>query len=284
MRAQRSEVLSGKWMRSSMLDLADGSPWQIEGEDEGGSKIASVLRDVMMLRPSTKSCRRLSITTDFGKTVSKGLSGTEVVVPSIGTTGISLADILAQATRAVCLDVQSKRGLLVHGALMERDGDLGAVLTGPSGVGKTTASRRIQPPWRSLSDDLTLVICDVQGRYWAHPWPTWSCFEDGGPGGSWDVGYAIPLGAIFFLSRAAEDSFEPLGPGRAACMLLETADQAFYRLSRLDNDASSHRLQRFENACIMVKTVPCFILNLSPTGTFWDQMDTAIGPCGGRFD
>jgi SynChlorMet cassette protein ScmC len=260
-----------------MLDLADGSSWQIEGEDEGGSEIASVLREVMMLRPSTKSCRKLSITTDYGKTVSNGLSDTEVIVPSIGTAGISLADILAQATRTVCLDVQSRKGLLVHGALVERDDGLGAILTGPSGAGKTTASSRIQPPWRSLSDDLTLVICDVQGRYWAHPWPTWSCFEDGGPGGSWDVGYSIPLRAIFFLSRATEDSFEPLGSGRAACMLLETAEQAFYRFSWLDNDASGHRLQRFENACVMVRATPCFILNLSPTGTFWEQMNTAIG-------
>jgi SynChlorMet cassette protein ScmC len=258
------------------LALADGSTWQIQGEGEGGSEIASMLGDVMMLHPSNKPCRRLSITTDFRKCASKGLGCIEVVVPTIGINGVSLSDVLACATHAICLDVQSRNGLLIHGALAERKG-FGAILTGPSGVGKTTASKRIQPPWRSLSDDLTLVTCDDQGRYWAHPWPTWSRFDDGGLGGSWDVGYAIPLKALFFLSQAREDNFDLLGPGRAACMLLETAEQALYRLSRLDDDLSGHRLQRFENACVMVNAILCVVLYLSQTGTFWEQMDAAMG-------
>jgi hypothetical protein len=258
------------------LALADGSAWQIQGENEGGSEIASVIGDAMMLHPSNKPCRKLSITTDFRKGASKGPECVDAIVPFIGINGISFADVLAGATRSICLDVQSRKGLLIHGALAEREGGLGAILTGPSGVGKTTASERIQPPWRSLSDDLTLVTCDSLGEYWAHPWPTWSRFDEGGPGGCWDVGYAIPLKALFFLSQAREDNFKLLGPGQATCMLLETAEQALYRLSWLDDDLSAHRLQRFENACIMVKAVPCFVLYLSLTGTFWEQMDAAM--------
>lgn len=258
------------------LSLADGSAWQILGENDGGSKIASVLGDVMMLHPSNKPCRRLSITTDFRKGASRP-ECVDAIVPPIGINGISLADVLAGATRSIYLDVQSRKGLLIHGALAEREGGLGAILAGPSGIGKTTASERIQPPWRSLSDDLTLVTCDSQGRYWAHPWPTWSRFDEGGPGGCWDVGYAIPLKALFFLFQAREDNFELSGPGQAVCMLLEISEQALYRLSWLDDDLSGHRLQRFENACIMVKVVPCFVLYLSLTGAFWEQMDAAMG-------
>jgi hypothetical protein len=257
------------------LVLADGSAWQIHGEGEGGSEIASMLGNVMMLRPSDVPCRKLTLTTDFRKRDSKGPGSVEAILPPMGLNGISLADILAQATHNICLDVQSKKGLLIHGALAEREG-LGAILMGPSGIGKTTASKRIQIPWQSLSDDLTLVTCDVQGKYWAHPWPTWSHFDEGGPGGSWDVNYAIPLKALFFLSQAKKDDIELLGPGQAACMLLETAEQALYRLSRLDDDLSIHRLQRFENACIMVKAVPCFVLYLSLKGAFWEKMDAAV--------
>jgi hypothetical protein len=266
---------------NAMLSLSDGYSWLIQGEDDGGSEVASMLRDVMMLRPSNNPCPCcvLSVTTEIPKTGLNDRGSAKVVVPPIAS-GVSLADILAQATHTICMEVQSRSGLLIHGALAEREGGLGVILTGPSGVGKTTASKRIQRPWRSLSDDLTLVICDVQGRYWAHPWPTWSRFDDGGPGGSWNVPHAVPLNAIFFLSQADDDSFEPLGPGKAACMMLETAEQALYRLSWLDDNLSGHRLQRFENACKMARTTPSFVLNLSLTGTFWDQMDCAMRTLG----
>ena len=45
--------------------------------------------------------------------------------------------------------------------------------TGCSGSGGNNDS---WPPWRSLCDDATLVVRDASGRYWAHPWPTWSRF------------------------------------------------------------------------------------------------------------
>jgi hypothetical protein len=267
-----------KVAESFKLALADGSLWQIQGDDEKGSEIASMLSDVMKMNLYTfdEPCTRLSITTDFRKGASGEDGWVEAFVTPMGLNGVSLADVLAGATHKICLDVQSRKGLLIHGALVEREG-LGAILTGPSGVGKTTASNRIQPPWRSLSDDLTLVICDRQCRYWAHPWPTWSQFDKGGPGGSWNVPYAVPLMALFFLCQAETDNVELPGPGQAACMLLETTEQAHYRLSWLDNDPSSHRLQRFENACLMVKAVPCFILHLSLTGEFWEQMDAVMG-------
>ena len=102
----------------------------------------------------------------------------------------------------------------MHGALAEENG-IGVILAAPGGTGKTTASDRLPAPWRSLCDDTTLVVRDSQGKYWGHPWPTWSRFLEGGPGGTWEVQEAVPLRGVFFLSQAPEDLTEPLGPGHA---------------------------------------------------------------------
>jgi len=55
----------------------------------------------------------------------------------------------------------------MHGALVDYSGS-GFVRAGPGTVGKSTASRRLPLPWRSLCDDKTLVVRDRKGRFWAH--------------------------------------------------------------------------------------------------------------------
>ncbi len=98
-----------------------------------------------------------------------------------------LSQIVANAS-------EEKGGLLVHGALVERNGT-GVILAGPGGVGKTTASKRLPSTWRSLSDDTALIVKSPDGTYWAHPWPTWSRHRKGRQSGTWDVqAAAVPLG------------------------------------------------------------------------------------------
>jgi SynChlorMet cassette protein ScmC len=101
-------------------------------------------------------------------------------------------------------------GLLLHGALAERDGR-GVLLVGPPGMGKSTASGRLPPPWISHSDDATLVVRDQSGRYWAHPWPTWSRLMFGRGGGRWRTAKAVPLNAVFVLARGPNHGCEPVG-------------------------------------------------------------------------
>jgi SynChlorMet cassette protein ScmC len=147
-------------------------------------------------------------------------------------------------------------------------------------VGKTTASIRLSGPWHSLSDDITLVVCDDQGRYWGHPWPTWSFFwESINSGRKWDVSYAVPLKGLFFLAQSREDRAERIGAGQAVGMLLETAQQASSgRLDdkSLEGDMTAMNLQLFNNACIMAKSMKSFILNVSLNGQFWKEMDLAL--------
>ena len=64
-------------------------------------------------------------------------------------------------------------GLPLHGALVEHDGR-GVLLVGRSGVGKSTACRRLPPRWNALGDDLALAVRRPGGGFAVHPLPTWS--------------------------------------------------------------------------------------------------------------
>jgi SynChlorMet cassette protein ScmC len=177
----------------------------------------------------------------------------------------------------IALDVERQGGLLLHGALVERDGH-GVILAGPSGAGKTTATQRLSRPWRPLSDDATLVIRDKQGEYYAHPWPTWSRFLSGKPGGVWNVQDGVPLKGIFLLSQAQDDQIIPVNCAQAVCLLVESVEQASCMLSRgmnKDEERNLH-LNRFDNICALAQVVPYHFLHLSLTGCFWREIERVI--------
>ena len=174
-------------------------------------------------------------------------------------------------------EAQARGGVLIHGALAERDGS-GVILVAPGGTGKTTASNRLPAPWRSLCDDTTLVVRDPQGKYWAHPWPTWSRFLEGGPGGTWDVQYAVPVKGIFFLTQAIEDRMERVGPGQAVSLLGEFVRQvsAFMAPGLRQEELRALHLERFNNLCALTRVVPAYLLHISLTGAFWQEIEQAL--------
>lgn len=250
------------------LVLADGNEWLFVGEDASASAKISKLKMILQL----ESLMNLSCKISLG-TPRKGDNCKPWAKESL-----QLYDIFIQIMKIIRLDILARYGLFLHGALAEKNG-FGVILAGPSGVGKTTASIRLPSPWLSLSDDMTLVVRDNQGRYWGHPWPTWSFFwESNNSGRKWDVSHAVPLKGIFFLAQAREDRAERIGAGQATCMLLETAQQASCRLNdRSSNeDLKTMNLQLFNNACIMAKSTKSFILNISLNGQFWNEMDLAL--------
>jgi SynChlorMet cassette protein ScmC len=167
-------------------------------------------------------------------------------------------------------------GLLLHGALAVRDG-AGFILAGPSGVGKSTASRRLPLPWQSLSDDCVLVVRGPDGLYWAHPWPTWSLLRDNGPVKSWPVEQAVPLRALLFLQQAASDRAEPVATTPATALIMESA----YHLARVvvfTPDARANRTicARYLRAVwSLAAAVPAFRLQVSLTGQFWNEIERA---------
>jgi len=168
-------------------------------------------------------------------------------------------------------------GLLLHGALAQKD-SYGVLLVGPSGSGKTTASNRFPKTWKSLSDDSALVVRDASGNYWAHPWPTWSRFVRGGPGGTWDVQRSVPLKAAFLLKQCKEDRAERLKTSESVVPLLQSA-MNIARLIFKDREREVSQTiysQFLDNTCEFARSVPVFELNISLTGEFWNEIEGVI--------
>lgn len=304
------------------LSLADGTAYDIRPGDELASFVVMRLIEIMQLRPLACPARRLFVFSDSSRAGPGQVSGNLIfdLRAELAPTSPELVgsrppapdacdsppckgkDIISNVLSAVCqpdllvwhlmrlsqfiaLQGEHNGALLLHGALAEKQG-CGVILAGPGGVGKTTTSRRMRPPWCSLCDDTTLVVRDQGGSYWAHPWPTWSNFMFDGPGGTWDIQYAVPLLGIFFLAQAHNDELEPMGMGQATCLLTESVEQASRSIFRYlqKEEVRSLRMQRFDNICALAEAVSCYRLRLSLGGAFWQEMERALaGKWGGIY-
>ncbi len=294
-------IVAGHEIVSSFV-LADGTVWNIAAQDERASVILSNFSSASQLQPTAMPLtqplsgspemvrhgraewslhdrmQRLLVLVDTDKMAwaSPPVQHDASIICVVGPADDSrfLAWHLVRLSMTIVGHMEAKGGILLHGGLAEWEGS-GAILAGPGGVGKTTASLRLRPPWRSWSDDATLVVRDNDGVYWAHPWPTWSEFMCGGSGGSWNVQRAIPLKGIFFLGQAEEDTVALLGGGEAACRLIESAEQSSWPMWRGMDKAEirAFRLRRLDNACALAQSVPCYLLGISLTGAFWHAME-----------
>lgn len=276
------------------LVLADGSRWEIAAADgdEEATAIVSQLGCAMQL-PATPGASershegkrsRLLVQVDAHTAVADCYVPLASERDGVVTCILSPSDhwggpnvSLARLSLVIAREAQSRGGVLIHGALAERDG-IGVILAAPGGTGKTTASNRLQPPWRSLSDDTTLVVRDPHGTFWAHPWPTWSRFADGGPGGAWGVQNPVPVKGIFCLARAAADRVERVGPGQAVTLLGAFARQVstFMALGLRAEELRALHLERFDNLCALARVVPAHVLHISLTGAFWREIEQAL--------
>jgi hypothetical protein len=289
--------------------LADGSCWVIAAGDKQAASIVSQLSDAMQLR--VMSHLSSFIPAGFGTSnagvaepphhglVRRFLVVVDVHNPETSPTTCHTPLLLEDEGFVVCVlpsfiesdgdiqlirlslilaqDAQTRGGVLLHGALAEKDGN-GVILAAPGGTGKTTASSRLPAPWRSLCDDATLVVRDVQGNYWAHPWPTWSRFLWGRSRGAWDVQNAVPLKGIFFLSQAVEDRVESVGPGHGVSLLVECAEQPLQLMGPglSKEETRALHLERFNNLCDLARVVPTHVLHISLTGAFWQEIEQAL--------
>lgn len=283
------------------ITLADGMCWKIIADKPETESFVERLANVMMLRVSnfdgcqflvkvrdrcnlgstnsswedTRNSSFARLLSEYpwqGDPLQRGKS-ISYYFPQEDGNNTSMLPIM-QLSSLIALDAMSRGGMLVHGALIVRDG-MGVILAGPSGVGKTTACSRLPDTWRSLSDDTTLIVRDPSGDYWAHPWPTWSRFFFGGEGGSWDVGTSVQLKAICFLSQSSELDLVLLGEGEMACLSMDTVEQACIPITR---EISGEDLQKlntllFKNICQMVKTVSGCRLNLDLISPFYEWIE-----------
>ena len=180
---------------------------------------------------------------------------------------------MARLAAFLCLDAMTRGALLIHGALVELHGR-GTILAGPSGVGKSTACRRLPQPWKVLSDDTCLAVPTPAGDYMAHPWPTWSALTSGDRHTTWDVQRGTPLSGIGFLVRGNADQLEELPVLEALGSLLRVTEQGsiltLYGIRPAER--KEFRIQQFESASRMAPRMTCRKLTISLDGAFWDLL------------
>jgi SynChlorMet cassette protein ScmC len=286
-------------VRNRSLALADGCDWLLSATDECAQGVVERLGEIMQLHvgngartvPSLET-RQLVLTTsarphaldhsrpDAIRAVRRGETAQCDLELADANEDLLFAQIM-QLTTLFGAEAQIRGGALIHGALAARPNPqerTGILLTAPGGTGKTTASNRLPPSWISQCDDTTLIVRAADGEYWAHPWPTWSRFLWGGTGGSWPTQDAVRLCAIFFLEQAPLDQASPLGEGHAAASLVQSIEQASRLMVRgLDAPfARELRMEWFEVASALTRCHPCFHLQLTLTGPFWQEIERCL--------
>jgi SynChlorMet cassette protein ScmC len=272
------------------------SIWHIHPCDEGAAIVVKALADAMSLssgRPRKDQgkgdqyhqLRVWSAPDPCGLATTAGESEpVPCQVPSPENKDNLVSGMLSVA-EAILRAEQLRGGILIHGALAKTPPprENGILLAGPGHVGKTTASNRLPLPWSSLCDDATLVIRDGSGKYWAHPWPTWSRFfstpgGNPGPGGQWNVERRVPLQAIFFLAQAEEDRIVPISFTPALTYLMETVLQVSWPITIKMPSEKVKTLHQMQLAAAeaLVRTFPAYILHISLTGTFWKKIEETL--------
>jgi len=200
------------------------------------------------------------------------------IVCEIGNEGNHELDIIRMWT-SLCilyLGVLDSGGFPLHAALVEREGQ-GILLAGPGGSGKSTSCRRLPSPWRVWSDDQSLIVRDNQKGYLVHPTPTWSDYLYRRSAQTWKVEHHVPLTAIFFMEQAGSDELVPMGQGKAAVSInhssAEVCRPMWWNVSKEERKLKK---RIFDNSCQLARAIPAYILRVSLTGRFWEEMEKVL--------
>ena len=174
-------------------------------------------------------------------------------------------------------DMIQAGGGILHGGLALYHGR-GYLLTAPPGGGKTTALSRLPAPWQVLADDTSLVWPGPAGKFRGSPLPTWSVLlsrSEAIPAiERWQVGRAVDLAGVMLLRKARRERLSPLPPIQAAQHLY----RALSEHPRVVSNRTPFRLQLFHTACCLARAIPCWELELTRHGRFWDVLGEAL-PC-----
>jgi SynChlorMet cassette protein ScmC len=172
---------------------------------------------------------------------------------------------------------QKKGGLPLHAALVkvERQGILFAAA---GNTGKTTCCSRLPDYLKPLCDDETLIVRDSRKNYHAHPFPSWSDYLWDRHKNTWNVQHSVPLSAIFFLEQSEADKVIPVHMAQSTVLINESAKQVCQKFWRRLDGEEKRKLteQVFNNACEMAKTIPAYILRVSLSGRFWEEIEKVL--------
>lgn len=145
-------------------------------------------------------------------------------------------------------------GFLLHASSAVRKGKA-FLFSGVSEAGKTTMAR-LAPPDVALLTDETSYVRKVDGRYFAYGTPF--AGEFGEPGKN----ISAPIGALYLLKKAPENSIERIDSAEAIQRLLRNV-LFFARNADLVR-------QVFDSACAFVAAVPVYQLSFVPDQRVWE--------------
>jgi SynChlorMet cassette protein ScmC len=123
-----------------------------------------------------------------------------------------------------------------------------------------------------------LIVRDPKGRYFVHPFPTWSNFFGKGKTRTWNVQEYISLSAIFFIKKGEKDEVIPMGRGEAAARMYQAAEQVYLRnwMYFSAEEARGEKGKLFASACRIAQTIPAFTLHVSLQGQFWKEVERVL--------
>ncbi|MBN1996272.1 SynChlorMet cassette protein ScmC [candidate division KSB1 bacterium] len=169
-------------------------------------------------------------------------------------------------------------GIPVHGALI-RKGNKGYILIGKSGAGKTTCCRRLPGNWMAMADDEILVVKTPDGRYYAHPFPTWSDYYlNRNLRPTWDVQQAVPVSALFFLQQDKTDSVHVLPAQNAVIYITDSVMEICHKFWHRADKLLQRRMRCMvlDNVCALCRGIPAFTLQTTITGEFWREIESVV--------
>ena len=123
-----------------------------------------------------------------------------------------------------------------------------------------------------------MIVRDSMGRYFVHPFPTWSNFFWRRENRTWNVQEYISLSAVFFIKKGKKDEVIPMGRGEAAARMYQAAQQVCLRNWRYFSaeEERGEKEKLFANSCRLAQKIPAFTLYVSLKGQFWKEVEKVI--------
>ena len=292
-----------------LLELADGESWLINASEEATDWLDR-FASITCLQQSENERHRMVLVTCYGRS---GITGDALLLESITGRKLSPAGWVQGKSRnskyylhretfdiiyeigmhddrleefismwnlllVIYTQVQNNDGFPLHAALIEKHGR-GIVLCAKGDTGKTTCCRRVPPPWRAWCDDETLIVRTGAHQYAAHAFPTWSEYLTGTANKTWDVKQSIPLSAVVFLQQSETDELIPIRKAQAVVTLNHFVTVMNYSFGGNKDRERLRQLNEtiFNNVSQLALNVPGYILRVSLTGRFWEELDTIEG-------
>lgn len=157
---------------------------------------------------------------------------------------------------ALCLLGGIRFGMPIHSAMLGFE-ENGLLISGPSGMGKSTCAKRATGQFKAYCDDISIIAKNERGDFFVTPLPTYkNCFEHS------NLSSKLPLRAIFFLIQSSEDYTQRMDIRQGSTLITEAIRVICnYNLCCLpENDKREIFKQIFHSAYEITKKIPIYYL------------------------